>query len=536
MRQPAPARSCADPTPPSRTETGTANAKPDEPQTATSATAATRTAQTAANGTSDELSPHMTDVVINGTRYVPETTNGTPIGIGVTTRNRNTIADETIAKIRRHTPNAKLVIVDDASDQPYPAATYRFTQRAGIARAKNKCLELLNGCEHIFLFDDDCYPIADNWFQPYIDSPEPHLMYQFTDLAGGRKLNDVTKVYDDGQHFALSGARGCMIYAHRSVIETVGGLDPEFGGWGWEHPSWSDRIYNAGLTSFRYGDVCGSNKLIHSMDEHLEVKRSVPTEERKAVAARNAELYWQHHYTSSHHIPIVEPDRHVVLTCLLSNKPDPQRGTRMRPDVKLLETLITSITGGETVVLCDNPFTHPKASFERVTSPVDNPYFARWYLYYQWLRANPDVKWVWCVDGTDVEMLTPPWEHMQPGKLYIGHEPAVVGIDWMRNNHKATHLQQFIDTHADRTLLNAGIVGGDRETVMAFAHDMAADHEDQLRRVWHKDDAPGTIIGDMATLNYVAYTKHADQLIHGPQVATVFKANEHNDFSWWRHK
>ncbi|AYD87849.1 glycosyltransferase [Mycobacterium phage ArcusAngelus] len=479
----------------------------------------------------------MDDVVVNGTRYVPETTSGaTTIGIGVTTRNRRDVADRTIEHIRSRTPNAKLVIVDDASDQPYPAATYRFPQRAGIARAKNKCLELLNGCEHIFLFDDDCYPIVDNWFQPYIDSPEPHLMYQFVDLANGHRLNDVTKVYDDGHHFALTGARGCMIYVHRSVIETVGGLDPEFGGWGWEHPSWSDRIYNAGLTSFRYGDVCGSNKLIHSMDEHLEVKRSVPTEERKAVAARNAELYWEHHYTSSHHIPVVEPDRRVVLTCLLSNKPDPQRNTRMRPDVKLLETLITSITGGETVVLCDNPLTHPQASFERVTSPVDNPYFARWYLYYQWLRANPDVKWVWCVDGTDVEMLTPPWEHMQPGKLYIGHEPAVVGIDWMRNNHKATHLQQFIDTHADRTLLNAGIVGGDRETVMAFAHDMAADHEDQLRRVWHKDDAPGTIIGDMATLNYVAYTKHADQLIHGPQVVTVFKSNERNAWSWWRHK
>ncbi|ALM02358.1 hypothetical protein SEA_CABRINIANS_98 [Mycobacterium phage Cabrinians] len=50
----------------------------------------------------------MTDVVINGTRYVPETTNGTPIGIGVTTRNRNAIADETIATFAatHPTPNS----------------------------------------------------------------------------------------------------------------------------------------------------------------------------------------------------------------------------------------------------------------------------------------------------------------------------------------------------------------------------------------------------------------------------------------------
>ncbi|QFG11142.1 glycosyltransferase [Mycobacterium phage Xula] len=478
----------------------------------------------------------MIEVIIDGERYVPATSHGHSIGVGVTTRNRRDVADRTIANIRRHTPNANIVIVDDASDQPFPGATYRFAKRAGIARAKNKCLELLSNCEHIFLFDDDCYPIVDEWWKPYVESPEPHLMYQFLDLADGRKLNDVTKVYDDGRHFALSGARGCMIYAHRSVIERVGGLDPEFGGWGWEHPSWSDRIYNAGLTSFRYGDVCGSNKLIHSMDEHDEVVRSVPTAERKAVAARNAELYWQNHYTSSHYIPVVAPERRVVLTCLLSNKPDPQRNTRMQPDVKLLETLLNSIDCAEPVALVDNPMTRNGATFELVTSPVENPYFARWYLYYQWLRANPDVQWVWCVDGTDVEMLNAPWEHMTAGRLYVGHEPAIVGIDWMRSHHEAAHLQAFIDEHADLPLLNAGVVGGDRETVMTFAHDMAADHEDQIRRVWHKHDTKGHIIGDMATFNYVARTKYADRLVYGPRVATTFKANERNAWSWWRHK
>jgi hypothetical protein len=35
-----------------------------------------------------------------------------------------------------------------------------------------------------FLWDDDAWPIADNWHLPYIESPEPHLAYQFLDLAG----------------------------------------------------------------------------------------------------------------------------------------------------------------------------------------------------------------------------------------------------------------------------------------------------------------------------------------------------------------
>jgi hypothetical protein len=473
-------------------------------------------------------------VIIDGHTYQPATPK---IGVAVTTRNRPQIAAATVKHIRTHTPAAAIIVVDDASDTPYPDADHRFDTRAGIATAKNKCLELLfnhHQVEHAFLFDDDCYPTTENWWEPYVNSPEPHLMYQFEDLAGPRKIRDVTKIFDDGTHFALSGARGCMIYVHRTVIDTIGGLDPDFGAWGWEHPSWSDRIFNAGLTTFRYGDIVGSNKLIHSMDEHEEVERSVSAQERQATAKKNVALYWQHHYTSSQHIPISQP-RNTVLTCLLTKNPDPQRGTTIQADGKLLNTLLASIKDAESVVLCDNPVT-AAATITQVQAPVKNPYFARWYLYYQWLRDHPDTQWVWCVDGTDVEMLNPPWQHMQPGKLYVGYEPTIVGIDWMRDNHEAKHLQDFFVSHANETLLNAGVVGGDRDTIMGFAHDIIADHADQETRIWHKKDTPGAMVGDMATLNYIARTKYQDRLVCGPQVTTTFKANERNAWSWWRHK
>src|SRR5690606_10124331 len=95
------------------------------------------------------------DVVIDGVRYTP----GSRIGVGITTHNRPEIFAKTLAEMRKHLPpGAKLVVVDDASKEPVAEADYRFEENAGIARAKNKCLELLDGCEHIFLFDDDCYP------------------------------------------------------------------------------------------------------------------------------------------------------------------------------------------------------------------------------------------------------------------------------------------------------------------------------------------------------------------------------------------
>ena len=85
------------------------------------------------------------------------------IGIGITTHNRYEVFTHTLKKIREFAPlGTKIAIVDDASKAPVPEATYRFNTNVGIAVAKNKCFELLEDCEHIFLFDDDTYPLVNN--------------------------------------------------------------------------------------------------------------------------------------------------------------------------------------------------------------------------------------------------------------------------------------------------------------------------------------------------------------------------------------
>lgn len=226
------------------------------------------------------------EVLIDGVRYVPATGDRTPgrIGIGVTTRNRREVFAETIEHIRKFAPDgAAIVVVDDASDDPVPDATYRFLRQAGIARAKNKCLELLAdaGCEHLFLFDDDCYPIADGWWRPYVESDEPHLMYAWGD-----------EYFRTDKLVGYLWPKGCMLYVERRVLERVGGLDPIFGVWGLEHMSWSDRIHNAGFTTCRYQDVPGSEKLFLSKDrEQPDFPSSVPLETRLIANVRAAERY-----------------------------------------------------------------------------------------------------------------------------------------------------------------------------------------------------------------------------------------------------
>lgn len=130
-----------------------------------------------------------------------------------------------------------------------------------------------------------------NWHLPYIESPEPHLAYQFLDLAGQNKLNDLSVLYRDDQHVAYTGQRGVMLYYHRSAIEKVGGFDPVYGRGMYEHSDLALRIHNAGMTTWAYADVVGSEKLIHSLDEHEAVERSVPKPDRQALVERNVKIH-----------------------------------------------------------------------------------------------------------------------------------------------------------------------------------------------------------------------------------------------------
>lgn len=216
------------------------------------------------------------------------------IGIGITTRNRQTILAKNLKFFKRYTPETfKIVIVDDGSDIPFEGADFRFEERQGIAKAKNKCFDLLKGCSHCFLFDDDCYPIADNWFKPYINSREPHLMYIYDRFSDNQILKDSVLIYYDDQILAYTYPRGCMLYFDLDKLGEVARMNEDFKIWGWEHVSLSDKIFNNNFTTYRYMDVRDSKKLIFSMDEHRSVVSSVSNEEKTPNFAHNENLYQQ---------------------------------------------------------------------------------------------------------------------------------------------------------------------------------------------------------------------------------------------------
>lgn len=482
------------------------------------------------------------DVTIDGVPYAPVNNSpGARIGIGITTRNRNDILATALKHHADHQPPGVVtVVVDDASDTPVAGAEFRFQHRAGIASAKNKCLELLAaaGVDHLFLFDDDAWPVADHWWTPYVQSPEPHLMYIFEDLRKPPYLKDIHQIGSDDQHTAWSGPRGCMLYVHRDVLPVVGGMDTAFNPWGYEHGDWSNRIHHAGLTTWRYADVRESAALFHSMDEWAESKRTVGSREREALVRDRVKLH--HDRRDNWHTGYADfrqPTDDVTLTTLLTGGRAPKSGRGYRPTTELIKDLAGSVHHGRLVVLHDQ-LRNPKLTtghgqpveFVQVGSPDMNVFFYRHRVCWQWLRGHPNVARAWCVDGTDVVQLRDPFAMIEPGHIHVGWEPKTLADQWMVTRHQEPRVAGFLADHPNHQLLNAGLIGGDRATVLEFLHGLFTYWQDvEMVRGEHDQ-------GDMGQLQRLAYGRFGDRLVTGTAVATVFKAHQPNDVSPWQHK
>lgn len=483
-------------------------------------------------------------VIIDGVQYAPACLTSSRIGIAITTHNRPEVLKSAIEHHMKHLPaGALLVVIDDGSKPaavvPDGVQLLRHESSLGIVASKNASLTVLMnaGCEHIFLWDDDAWPIADNWHLPYLESPEPHLAYQFLDLAGRNKLNDMSVLYQDDEHIAYTGQRGVMLYFHRSAIEKVGGFDPVYGRGMYEHPDLALRIHNAGLSTWAFADVAGSEKLIHSMDEYEEVARSIPRPERESLAKTNARIYSARRDSGYSGYAPYRKQHDVVITSLLTSEPDPQRGNKMLADPNLLQHWASSIAGAKAVVLADELTAPPfDALLFKVPSVKMSPYFARWLHIYQHLRAHPEYRFVWCTDGTDVEMLREPWAEMEAGKIYVGSEHKTYAEEWMKSNHHGKAYSEFLEQYRNDLLLNAGLIGGCREDVMEFAHRIIRQHYlIESHRFWKMEVAPATLV-DMGAFGMAAKS-FGDRIVTGPRVHTIFKTDGFGkEVAWWKHK
>lgn len=458
-------------------------------------------------------------------------TGSTPkIGIAFTEYNRYEIFKRSYTELQKFLPpNCEVVVVDDGSAKPFSEATFRFDKNQGIAIAKNKCLELLylKGCEHIFLFDSDTYPIKENWWKPYVESKEPHLMYIFKNFAVGSPITDTKEIYRDSEKIAYDHPRGCMLYYNKKCLEEVGGMDTVFSKWGFEHGNLSDRIFMKGLTSFRYMDVVNSKGLFYSDDEQTRNSNStVVGKERRECINRNQVLYKERKF-KSYFSPFIEKNN-ILLTCYFNGITDPQRGSKWQVDTKPLEPLIKSLKTTKLIVFhdCFDVEDSEMVQYIKVDTSL-SPYFQRWVVYREWLMQNKEkYESVFCIDATDVEVLKEPFWNELGEDIWTGDEDDLIGCQWMRNHNKGKVLAEFVEQNKHRQLLNAGILGGKVENVIEFIR--------QMVDFMTFEDA-GQI--DMGLFNYMAYNNWQGRIKTGRQVCTIFKKEEkNNQVAWFKHK
>lgn len=222
----------------------------------------------------------------------------------------------------------------------------------------------------------------------------------------------------------------------------------------------------------------------------------------------------------------------IIITTFYTSHVDPQRDIIWEPDYSKLQALIDSVVKhNEKLVILHDCFDDAEDTdnVKHVKVKCDmNPYYQRWFDIEDYLEAHPELEKVFCVDGTDVVMLRSPFSEMEDDKLYVGDETKVLGDPYTRTDWPDEFMQRFVDRHLGKTLLNAGLCGSDRETLLDFLAEMRAAYifltEERLSPF------------DMSLFNLVCYNHFEDKIIHGEKVNTVFQSFTPNDISWWMHK
>lgn len=494
------------------------------------------------------------------------------IAICLTTRGRDKYLSRSLTNHLKYLPaGARLFVVDDGSEEPKQlegVEYHYFKHNVGIPRAKNKCLELADawGADHIFLFDDDIYPVKKGWADGYIASPEAHLSYCWSDIKpgeyGDKHYYSVGKrLYEDDEVFSFSHPRGQMLYIDANkVLPRIGGFDPIYGKGMVEHVDWSWRIHNAGLSTWKNQDIVDSEQLFYSIDENANSEpeyvttidnhmRTVIDKENQRIlhAKGNSSEYieYREHPPKDVHTKPLDKQNNVVICGVFTGQPDFQIQWGKRhssiPDPRFVRTIGLDYADalkrsvdkhGERLIVLNNIAQKTVGKTEYIkTGTSTDPYKNRFLKALRYLLAHPEIDNAWIVDSGDVQMLNNPFPEMQPGRIYVGSETGnKLDCEWMFLNTPNAYYKSWLRANTGRTLLNCGLLGGSRQDVI--------DYLNQMFYIWGYNDANMNLI-DMLTFNVAGYEHFRDRINYGVGlVNNTFKSNRPTlqGKEWWLHK
>ena len=166
-------------------------------------------------------------------------------------------------------------------------------EKKGPGAARNKCLEYFSnlGCDHIFLFDDDCYPLKSGWEDMAIKSAEKNNVYF---MALPEKFKSVKIMHPTSEIQYWNQALGCFTYHSKKSLETIGGYNTTYNRYGFEDAGIKERA--------KLANLCGNFEgfpfpielidIIHSEDVYSENPTpNIKYEDKVVLIKENEPIY-----------------------------------------------------------------------------------------------------------------------------------------------------------------------------------------------------------------------------------------------------
>lgn len=198
------------------------------------------------------------------------------VGVGVTTTpNRKQLFETWMQQFKKHT------------HVPYHLHVHCDDQYRGVAYSKNQNLRALKDCDHVFLFDDDCWPIHDEWVEFFVDAEQNHLLF----------LNEFIHGKPNGNVYKNCG--GVFMYMNKPTINRVGAFNEKFNPYGFEHAEYSNRCY--GLTNF-YLCLKKTSKYLRALDYEGYNMSSLTDKQKQKYVRENWDKYFKEQPTT--YIPL----------------------------------------------------------------------------------------------------------------------------------------------------------------------------------------------------------------------------------------
>ena len=184
-------------------------------------------------------------------------------------------------------PLDRIVVVNDG--RPYPSSSYpsflskviqhRFNQ--GVSASKNDAFQFLldEGCEHIFLAEDDIQVVDSSVYEQYISVSQESGILHFNYGYHGPANRNSFGVPQYRKKLSLPSGKniilnrhviGAFSYYHRHVLERIGKMDRLFIN-AYEHVDHTLRIIKADYHPpfWWFADIENSHRMIHDLDTGL---------------------------------------------------------------------------------------------------------------------------------------------------------------------------------------------------------------------------------------------------------------------------